>query len=78
MLAGNPIDLATELTIAWLGTPHTRASVGKVPAFLQAMHDAVAQPTTPAAPVPEQLATTEFTPAVTARKSLASPSTSPR
>ncbi len=69
----NPIDLATELTIAWLGNPHTRASVEEVPVFLQAMHDAVAKLTTPEAPAPEQPATAEFTPAVTARKSLASP-----
>ena len=69
----NPIDLATELTIAWLGNPHTRASAEEVPAFLHAMHDAVAKLTTPAAPAPEQPTTTEFTPAVTVRKSLASP-----
>ena len=69
----NPIDLATELTIAWLGNPHTRASAEEVPPFLQAMHDAVAKLTTPGTPVPEQPATTEFKPAVTARKSLASP-----
>jgi len=37
------------------------------------MHDAVAKLTTPAAPAPEQPTTAEFTPAVTARKSLASP-----
>jgi len=69
----DPIDLATELTIAWLGNPHTRATAQDVPAFLQAMHDAVSNLITPAAPAPEQASTTEFTPAVTARKSLASP-----
>ncbi len=69
----DPIDLATELTIAWLGNPHTRATAQDVPAFLQAMHEAVSNLTAPATPAPEQAATTEFTPAVTARKSLASP-----
>jgi predicted transcriptional regulator len=69
----DPIDLATELTIAWLGNPHTRATAQDVPAFLQAMHDAVSKLTTPDVPAPEQPAATEFTPAVTARKSLASP-----
>jgi len=69
----NPIDLATELTIAWLGNPHTRATAEEVPAFLQAMHDAVTKLTTPATPTLAQAATPEFTPAVSVRKSLASP-----
>ena len=68
-----PIDLAAELTIAWLGNPHTRATAEEVPAFLQAMHDAVASLTTSAIPAVAQAASSEFTPAVTARKSLASP-----
>ena len=69
----NPIDLATELTIAWLGNSHTRATATEVPAFLQAMHDAVTKLTTPANPTLAQAATPEFTPAVSVRKSLASP-----
>ena len=68
----NAVELATELTIAWLGNPNTRSSADDVPAFLGKMHDTVAtllggeapgQPSEPAA---------EYTPAVSARKSLAS------
>ncbi|WP_423140743.1 MucR family transcriptional regulator [Parablastomonas sp. CN1-191] len=68
----NNVELATELTIAWLSNPNTRASAGDVPGFLQSMHAAVSglsavQTAEPASSVDEQ-----FTPAVTARKSLAS------
>lgn len=64
------VDLATELTIAWLSNPNTKASTDEVPAFLQKMHQAVVGLTAPAAPVEE--ATPEYTPAVTARRSLSS------
>ena len=37
----NPVELATELTIAWLSNANTRASADEVPAFLARMHDAV-------------------------------------
>ena len=30
----NAVELATELTIAWLGNPNTRSSADDVPAFL--------------------------------------------
>ncbi len=68
----NAVELATELTIAWLGNPNTRTTADDVPAFLQSMHAAVAKLSgeqsveAPEAPAPE------YTPAVTARKSLAS------
>lgn len=67
------VDLATELTIAWLGNPNTRASIEDVPAFLNRMHDAVSglvssSPTSASAPEES-----EFMPAVSARKSLANP-----
>ncbi len=66
------VELATELTIAWLSNPNTRASAEDVPAFLHKMHEAVA--TLASAPVTEQAGepATEYTPAVTVRKSLAS------
>ncbi len=35
------LELATELTIAWLSNPNTRASADEVPSFLQRMHQAV-------------------------------------
>ncbi len=37
----NAVELATELTIAWLGNPNTRTSAEDVPAFLGKMHDTV-------------------------------------
>lgn len=70
--AANAVDLATDLTIAWLSNPNTRASSEDVPAFLQQMHAAIsglnAAPATVEEPVEEQ----QYAPAVTARKSLAS------
>ena len=70
----NTVELATELTIAWLGNHNTRTSAEDVPPFLKSMYDAVSTlgGPTAAAPAPE-LAVEEYTPAVTARKSLASP-----
>ena len=70
----NAIDLATELTIAWLANPNTRTNADDVPAFLNKMYETVsalvdgnATAAKPEAPV------LEYTPAVTARKSLSSP-----
>jgi predicted transcriptional regulator len=68
----NTIELATELTIAWLGNANTRASAEDVPTFLRSMHtalNALSAPTgeaTPSETVPEHV------PAVTVRKSLGS------
>ena len=72
----NAVELATELTIAWLGNQNNRASADDVPAFLRTMHSTVAELASgasaqsdgsdEAAPEPD------YTPAVTARKSLAS------
>jgi predicted transcriptional regulator len=67
----NLLELATELTIAWLSNPNTRASADEVPSFLQTMHGAVANLAAPQAPAEEGPAS-EFTPAVTVRRSLAS------
>jgi len=69
----NLLELATELTIAWLSNPNTRASADEVPAFLAKMHGAVAGLATPSAPQDvEATAVPEFAPAVSVRKSLAS------
>ena len=68
----NTVELATELTIAWLSNPNTRTSADDVPAFLMAMHEAVGRlggQTDADEAAPAQ----EYTPAVTARKSLANP-----
>jgi predicted transcriptional regulator len=69
----NAIELATELTIAWLGNPNTRTSADDVPAFLQSMYTAVEKlggGTADQAPAEQEAV--EYTPAVSARKSLAS------
>jgi predicted transcriptional regulator len=67
----DPVELATELTIAWLSNPNTRATVDEVPMFLARMHQAVNDLASPPTP-PIQEAGNDYTPAVTARKSLSS------
>ncbi|MGN6819511.1 MAG: MucR family transcriptional regulator [Sphingomonas sp.] len=70
----NPVELATELTIAWLSNPNTRATADEVPAFLAKMHQAVNELATSAesGETATEEATAEYTPAVSVRKSLAS------
>ncbi len=68
------IELATELTIAWLANPNTRTTAAEVPAFLDKMYSSVQSlvggSQSPSAGDAEQ---TDYTPAVTVRKSLADP-----
>lgn len=72
-LSPNAVELATELTIAWLSNPNTRASSDEVPAFLSKMHDAVQSLSSDNAATASQGATaTTYEPATTVRKSLAS------
>jgi predicted transcriptional regulator len=74
--ASNAVELATELTIAWLGNQNNHVSADDVPAFLKMMHATIAQLAGGASgsgdvrddAAPRQ----EFTAAVTVRKSLAS------
>ena len=68
----NAVELATELTIAWLGNPNTRISADEVPAFLGKMHDTVSTLLGATGSVTATEPTTEYTPAVSPRKSLAS------
>ena len=69
----NLIELATELTIAWLGNHNTRASADEVPAFLEKMHSAVVNLAAPPTSAEPAVTTAqEHTPAVTARRSLGS------
>jgi predicted transcriptional regulator len=68
----NSVDLATELTIAWLGNPNTRTLADDVPAFLLSMHQAVKSLDASAAPKAETAPAEDYTPAVSVRKSLAS------
>ena len=68
----NAVELATELTIAWLSNPNTRASGDEVPGFLQKMHEAVTQLSTTGQAVAAEEPAGDYSPAVSARKSLAS------
>lgn len=70
-LHSSNVDLAAELTIAWLSNPNTRASGDDVPSFLQRMHEAVSNLTIPG-PQAEAPVEADHTPAVSVRKSLAS------
>ena len=67
------VELAAELTAAWLANPNTRTSADDVPAFLVSMHAAVVQLTGAEAPAQADEPAQTYEPAVTARKSLASP-----
>ncbi|PZQ61778.1 MAG: transcriptional regulator [Sphingomonas taxi] len=71
-ITANAVELATELTIAWLANPNTRASGEDVPAFLRTMHDAVSNLSSSNAPSTPEEPAAEYTPAVSVRKSLAS------
>ena len=66
----NAVELATELTIAWLGNQNNRAEAGDVPAFLRTMHATVTELANQVGAEDKQ--TEEYTPAVSVRKSLAS------
>ncbi|MBB4152306.1 putative transcriptional regulator [Sphingomonas jinjuensis] len=66
------VELATELTIAWLGNPNTRTSADEVPAFLGKMHDTVRALLGASDTATEAAPAAEYTPAISVRKSLAS------
>ena len=66
------LELATELTIAWLSNPNTRASAEEVPSFLEKMHGAVTSLAEPQSQTEDASAAAEYTPAVTSRRSLSS------
>lgn len=73
----NAVELATELTIAWLGNQNNRVSADEVPAFLRTMHQTVTELASgggeaSAAGADEPLLEESPTPAVSVRKSLAS------
>ncbi|RDE06145.1 MucR family transcriptional regulator [Sphingomonas aracearum] len=70
------VELAADLTAAWLSNPNTRANAEDVPAFLQAIHAAVAGLAgAPGADASEEAAqpAAEHKAAVSVRKSLANP-----
>ena len=67
----NTVELATELTIAWLSNPNNRAAAEDVPAFLQKMHGTL-NGLASGAEVSEGDGEHGSNPAVSVRKSLAS------
>lgn len=69
----SPLECATEITVAWLSNPNTRASAEDVPVFLQTLHSAVLKLNSGAEPQEQAEPAQEYTPAVTVRKSLSSP-----
>lgn len=69
----NAVELATELTIAWLGNAHNRVDANEVPAFLNKMHETILSLSGGGAAATSEEPAVEYTPAVTVRKSLASP-----
>ena len=68
----NATELATELTIAWLANPNTRATTAEIPEFLKAMHAAVEALGTNVGAKEGQSQAEQHVPAVTPRRSLAS------
>lgn len=72
----NAVELATELTIAWLGNQNNRVQPDDVPQFLRTMHATVTElaggNSDASEPAEEAAPAEEFTPAVSVRKSLAS------
>lgn len=72
----HPVELAAELTIAWLGNQNNRCTAEEVPTFLRTMHATITElagtPQIAAGPAPDDPVEEEFTPAVSVRKSLAS------
>ena len=71
----NLVELATELTIAWLGNANTRVAADEVSAFLRTVHSAVRQLSSGSSSgeaSSADAALDEHIPAITARRSLAS------
>lgn len=69
----NTVELAAELTMAWLSNPNTRTLAEDVSTFLKTMHDALITLSTVPAQATGEEAANDFTGAVTARKSLSNP-----
>lgn len=63
------LELAADITVAWLSNPRTTVPATDLPAVIGAVHAALAGLSAPADETP---APSEYTPAVTVRRSLAS------
>ena len=74
----NNVELATELTIAWLGNQNNRLTAEDVPQFLRTMHRTITELSSgesrdTGGELAESPPETSYAPAVSVRKSLASP-----
>jgi predicted transcriptional regulator len=67
-----PVELATELTIAWLNNPNNRASADDIPGFLRTMHATLTELASGVSAAADEPETAEHVPAVSVRRSLAS------
>jgi predicted transcriptional regulator len=67
--AVDPIELATELTIAWLGNPNVRATAEEVPAFLRSIHATIGELSNDNGTA-SAVAASEYLPAVPVRSSV--------
>jgi predicted transcriptional regulator len=67
--SANAVELAAELTIAWLGNPNVRAAAEDVPAFLKSMHATIGELSKPADTAPADTIL-EHVPAVPVRSSV--------
>lgn len=72
----NAVELATELTIAWLGNQNNRVAADDVPAFLRTMHSTLTElesgKSANGSEATDGANDEQYEPAVTVRKSLAS------
>lgn len=64
------IARATDITLAWLASPHTHADADRAAAMLASVHAAVEGLTNPPAPAAKEPDEPEFKPAVGAKASL--------
>lgn len=67
--AANPIELAAELTVAWLSNPNVRANAEDVPAFLKSIHATIGELSNSSGAAPADAAP-EYIPAVPVRSSV--------
>jgi predicted transcriptional regulator len=75
--ANSTVDLASNLTVAWLSNPNTRANAEEATGFLANIHATLnslstGEPAAPAPSAPAAGSSVAAEPAVTVRKSLAS------
>jgi len=68
----NTVELAAEITIAWLSNRNNRVAADEVPTFLSSMHQMVADLAGAADASAQEQEAQQFVPAVSVRKSLAS------